>query len=93
VLASAFVSHLGIGTIEKKQVVELIGNLRTPAYQRGIENLTLGFAANDPRLAEVRNRFSCREYRSQFYVVHWPGIGSKASDLHGRSVAPEVALL
>jgi hypothetical protein len=92
-LASAFVSHLGIRTVEKNKVVELIGNLRTPAYQRGIEHLTLGFAANDPRLAQVRSRFACREYRSQLYVVHWPGVGSKACDLDGRSLAPEVALL
>jgi hypothetical protein len=92
-LASAFVSHLGNRTVEKNSVVGLIGNLRTTAYQRGIEHLTLGFAANDPHLAEVRSRFACREYRSQLYVVHWPGVGSKARDLDGRSLAPEVALL
>ena len=92
-LASAFVSHLGIRTVEENKLVELIGNLRTPTYRRGIEHLTCGFAANDPRLAEVRRRFGCREYRSQLYVVHWPGVGSKACDLDGRYLAPEVALL
>jgi len=92
-LASAFVSHVGIRTVEKNKFVELIGNLRSPAYQRGIEHLTLGFAANDPRLPEVRSRFACREYRSQLYVVRWPGVGGKACDLDGRCLAPEVALL
>jgi len=92
-LASAFISHLAIRTDEGNELIELIGNLRSLADQRGIEFLTLGFAANDPRLAAVRNRFACREYRSQLYVVHWSGVGGKASDLDGRCLAPEVALL
>jgi hypothetical protein len=63
------------------------------AAGRRIEFLTLGLAANDPSLALLRRKFKCREYRSRVYVVRWPGLGGSASELDGRCLGPEVALL
>jgi len=72
---------------------DLIQHLRKTAAQRGIDWLTLGFAANDERLEVVRRHFRCREYRSRLYLVRWPGLGGAATDLDHRILAPEVALL
>ena len=74
-------------------MIHLISALRGAAAQRGIELLTLGFAANDPRMALIRRQFHGREYHSRLYAVRWPGCGGSAKDLDGRWAAPEVALL
>jgi len=71
----------------------LVAKLRIFATGRGIEFLTLGFAANNPRLAMLRSKFRCREYRSRIYLVRWQGLGGSASELDGRRLGPEVALL
>lgn len=92
-LASAFASPLASRTAETEAVIGLVAELRDLARRRGIEYLTLGFAATDSRLATVGNHFCFREYRSRLYVVRWPGIGGKARELDGRWLAPEVALL
>jgi hypothetical protein len=91
VLSIAFASCLACKS--EGTLLGLIQQLANSAYQRGIELLTLGFAANDPRLAIVRRNFRCREYRSRIYVVHWAGIGGTARDLDKRVLAPEIALL
>jgi hypothetical protein len=70
-----------------------LDQLRVIAAQRGIEWLTLGFAANDSRLETIRQRFRCREYRSRLYLVRWPNLGGTAAELDQRILAPEVALL
>lgn len=90
-LSIAFASCLASKT--DASLLGLIQRLSNSAHQRGIELLTLGFAGNDPRLANVRRNFRCREYRSRIYVVHWPGIGGTACELDNRVLAPEVALL
>ena len=92
VLANAFISHLAIrGGVNILR--DLISELCVEASQHGIELLTLGFDANDPRLEMVRNHFRCREYRSRIYIVSWPRIGGAADELDGRCLAPEVSLL
>jgi hypothetical protein len=91
-LANAFVSQLAGAPEETEQLITIVNQLRSAA-QRQIELLTMGFAANDPRLATVRGRFRCREYRSRLYIVRWPGLGAAASALDNRCLAPEVALL
>ncbi|HEX5218972.1 MAG TPA: hypothetical protein VFZ59_05345 [Verrucomicrobiae bacterium] len=73
--------------------LDLIRNLRNIASERGIDWLTLGFAAHDPRLKAIRQHSRCREYRSCLYLVRWPALGGAASDLDRRILAPEVALL
>jgi hypothetical protein len=70
-----------------------VQELRGVAAQRGIEFLTIGFDANDPRLTTWRKHFRGREYRSRLYIVRWPGIGGAANELQARLLAPEVALL
>ena len=92
-LAHAFVSHLAVDPEESGALIALIARLRISAAGRGIEFLTLGFAANDPRLASLRNHFRCREYRSRIYVVRWPALGGSAHELDGRCLGPELALL
>jgi len=92
-LANAFVSHLAVAPGEPEKLITLVAELRRTAARRGIEGLTLGFAADDPHLAILRHTFRCREYRSRVYVVHWPDLGGAAGGLDGRLLAPEVALL
>jgi len=92
-LANAFVSHLAVAVEDSAALVELIAALRKTARRRGIELLTFGFDANDPRLATIRANFRAREYRSRLYIVRWPGVGGAASELDDRLLAPEAALL
>lgn len=92
-LAHAFVSHLAVETGNLDAFIALLAKLRMLAAARGIELLTLGFAANDPRFASLRRHFRGREYHSRLYVVHWTGIGGTAHALDGRCLGPEVALL
>jgi hypothetical protein len=92
-LAHAFVSHLAIAQGGMEALLELVTKLGALAAERGIEFLTLGFAANDPRLGMLCRKFRCREYRSRIYVVRWPGLGGPARELDGRCLGPEVALL
>lgn len=92
-LASALVSHLAVDHSRTDALLTLIGQLRAVAQERGIELLTLGFAASDPSLKIIRCGFGGREYRSRIYVVRWPGIGKPAGELDCRLAGPEVALL
>jgi hypothetical protein len=92
-LAHAFVSHLGVTPENESGLSQLVAQLSALAADKGIEFLTLGFAANDPRLAQMRRKFRCREYRSRIYIVRWPELGGSALDLDERCLGPEVALL
>jgi hypothetical protein len=92
-LANAFVSQLVVEPDKPDALVKLLTKLREIAAQRKIELLTLGFAANDTRLAVLRKNFRCREYHSRLYIVRWPECGGAARELDGRILAPEVALL
>jgi len=92
-LANAFASPLAFASEAPAVFLDLIKDLSRSAREREIEFLTLGFAANDPHLAMIRNACSCREYRSRLYIVRWPGIGGSAAELDGRAAAPELALL
>src|SRR5258708_5915116 len=92
-LAHSFVSQLAVEPGRPDALIALVAKLRMIATGRGIEFLTLGFAANDPRLAMLRRKFRCREYRSRIYVVRWQGLGGSASELDGRCLGPDVDLL
>jgi hypothetical protein len=93
VLSNAFVSHLAARNGDAHCLTSLIANVAATARTRGIELLTLGFAANDFRLESVCRQFRCRKYRSRIYVVRWPDIGGSARELDGRFMNPEAALL
>ena len=56
-LANAFVLNL-TAPENPKDLIQLLKTLLGIAAMRGIELLTLGFAANDLRLSKVRQRFS-----------------------------------
>jgi hypothetical protein len=92
-LAHAFLSHFAIVPGKMDALPGLVTKLCALAAERGIEFLTLGFAANDPRLATIRARFKHREYRSRIYIVRWPNMGGAAGSLDGRVLQPELALL
>lgn len=92
-LPNAFACHLAGRPESLDSFVSLIRLLQNEAAQRDIQLLTLGFASNDPRLNAMRKHFRFRAYRSRIYVVRWPGIGGSASELDGRILGPEVALL
>jgi hypothetical protein len=91
-LANAFV--LNLAASEKPgATVQLLKMLLSFAAERGIELLSLGFAANNLRLSWIRQCFRCREYHSRLYVVRWPELGGTARELNGQNLSPEVALL
>jgi hypothetical protein len=92
-IAHAFVSPLAVAADDPESFVALVSGLRGGAARRGIELLTLGFDANDPRLITWRKHFRGREYRSRLYIVRWPGIGGAANELNGSLLAPDVAFL
>ncbi|HZV34892.1 MAG TPA: hypothetical protein VFB72_10000 [Verrucomicrobiae bacterium] len=91
ILANAYVSHLAAD--DPAMLLQLIANLRCVAGQSELELLTMGFAADDPRLAAITANFPHYQYRTRLYTVHWPGLGHAADELDGRALAPEVALL
>jgi hypothetical protein len=92
-LSHAFVSHLALAMDKPERLINLIKNLSACAAKRGLEFLTAGFAAHDPRLSVMRDHFRFREYHSRLCVVRWPGLGGAARELESRCLAPEVALL
>ena len=93
VLSNAFASHLATRKGDEHLMARLIADLAVTAHKRGIELLTLGFAANDLRLESVCRQFRCRKYHSRIYVVRWPDIGGSVRELDGRLINPEAALL
>lgn len=90
-LAHAFVTHLVAAPTAERAVVALLSQLRQHARALGLDFLTLGFDARDPRLTIVRRAFRCREYHSRLYSVNWDDMPAVALD--DRLCSPEVALL
>ena len=90
-LAHAFLSPFMLAPNEPDALAELVVKAGARASERGIEFLTLGLAANDPRLTMLRRRFRRREYRSRIYVVRWPELGGAARELDQRYLGPEAA--
>ena len=92
-LAHAFLSHFVVAPESMDVLPRLVAKFCAHAAERRVEYLTLGFAANDPRLAMIRARFKRREYRSRIYIVRWPNMGGTADQLDRRILQPELALL
>ena len=93
-VSHAFVSHLAVDVLQPQLAELLFLLLQGPAHRRGIDYLTIGFDARDPRLGHFRRVFRPREYVSRLYAVHWDDDGAKlARALDDRTLAPEVALL
>jgi hypothetical protein len=93
-LRLAFVSHIASDPARPDVIEQLVRLLYGPAHTRGVDYLTLGFDARDPRLPQLRRALRPREYLSRLYAVHWDDEGADvARGLDGRLLAPEVALL
>ena len=92
-LAHAFVSHFVVAGDSPDYFRKCVDAMLATAQGANLEFITMGFASNDPSLALLDAEFRTRKYRSRIYMVRWPGIGRPASDLDGRILCPEVALL
>ena len=93
VLSQAFLSPFACPAGNSDLCLELVERALARAAERGIESLAVGFAEADPRLAPVRRRFRCREYRTRIYRVRWPQFEDPVGPLDGRLVCPEISLL
>jgi hypothetical protein len=74
-----------------EQVRSLFAQIIPLARQQNLQFITVGFAASDPRLQMIRQRFSCVEYRSRIYSVTWPDIPTV--QLNNNNLFPDVAWL
>src|SRR6185436_3426189 len=92
VLASASVSHLACNPAHPDGLESLINAVTQLGFEKGIQFLIVGFAANDPRLAMMRTGLKTRQYQSRLYAVHWPN-QTPFEKLDGRIVFPELASL
>ena len=92
-ISYAFVSHLAASSLQPQITEWLMLLLQSQTEARGIDYLTVGFDARDPRLAHLRKVFWPREYVSRLYAVHWEDGAELAQSLDARLLAPEVALL
>jgi hypothetical protein len=92
-MAHAFVSHMAINMEKPEAFTALIAHLLESLAGRGIEILTLGCAATDPRLRLLRGKWRGREYLSRIYLVRWPECGGSVRELDARCLGPEVAAL
>jgi len=70
-LAMAYVSHLAAPDVET--ALALIAALREQARERGIEQLALALAQQDPRCSAVKRHCAARSYPSILYAVHPAG--------------------
>jgi hypothetical protein len=92
-MAHAFVSHMATNLEKPEAFTALLAHLLESLAGRGIELLTVGFAATDPRLELLRGKWRGREYLSRIYLVRWPDCGGSVRELDGRCLGPEVATL
>lgn len=91
-VAHGFFSPLAVEAGREELLLALVNTGFSHARQRGLDFLTLGFAASDSSVALLRRHFRCREYRSRLYRVSWTEDGSGLA-LDDRPAVPEVALL
>jgi hypothetical protein len=90
-LAHASLSPFALESDRSEWLLALIESILPLAATRGLDFITLGFAAGDPRLSAIKNRFRHREYLSRLYRVDWPRETTFTADQRG--FFPEVALL
>ncbi|RLE19989.1 MAG: hypothetical protein DRJ61_09695 [Acidobacteria bacterium] len=93
VVSHASLSFAAMDPRDSQGFVECVEALRHLAAERGLDYLSLGLAAADPRVGVLRRRSRHREYRSRIYVVSWPEMGGSLSRLDDRLVCPELAWL
>jgi hypothetical protein len=91
-LHAAYLSHLAVDDAAPEDLLALVAAARAEGRRRGLAVLLLGWASDHALAAWLRQLRRQREYRSQLYVVRWPGGPAPALDPHLR-LAPELALL
>ena len=92
-LAHGFLSPLAVALDDDRGLLSMIEASLLAAANRGMEYVTLGFAAGDPRLVVVRRHFRCREYRNRLFSVRWKNDEFAGIKLDNNLVFPEAALL
>jgi hypothetical protein len=92
-LALGFLSPLVVWPDDNPALLSLIKSSLSLAVDRGLAYLTLGFAANDPRLKMVYSQFQCRQYKNRLFGVRWREADSIDITLNGHLLFPEIALL
>jgi hypothetical protein len=92
VLAQAFVSPLAVHPEHTAVLPGLLADLGDAAARSGLTHLTLGFPADDPRLAVVRGAFPVRTYSTRLYSVSWPDEAAPPP-FDRRPFAPDLAFL
>jgi hypothetical protein len=93
VLAHAFLSPLAFQPGREAMLPDFVQSILPHAASRGLEFLTIGLNAREPRLAELRRRFTTRSYQSRLYGVNWEGETSARFHSGENSFLPDVALL
>lgn len=92
-LAHGFLSPLAVAPNDRESLLAMVELSLVTSANRGLDFLTLGFTAGDPRLAFVQDHFRCREYKNQLFQVRWNNENSERIILNRNPVFPEVALL
>lgn len=90
-LSHGLVSPLALAASGEAMLPDFLRALVALAAQVGLEYVTLGFAADDPRLELVRKNFASRSYPSRLYRVTWPGEPEPL--LPASPIRPEIAFL
>lgn len=92
-LESAFLSHVVADPDDAEALVNLVARACREAVRRKIDYVMLAFAERNPLAAELRRQFSCHEYISVIYIVHWEDGAAAAAEIDDRMPHPEVAIL
>ncbi|HEY1661059.1 MAG TPA: hypothetical protein VGI03_01455 [Verrucomicrobiae bacterium] len=92
-LAFALLSPLAAPADKPQLLLALVESALAVAAERGLEFLTLGFAAGDARLEMMRNHFRCREYHTRLYRVLWSDMNPTEVVFDDQPFLPEVSLL
>jgi hypothetical protein len=89
----AYLSHLAVDEDRADVLERLVTAACRQSRDAGLSYVVLAFAASNPMLRVVRERFVHRKYVSVLYVGRWPEGERTAARLDGRIPHPEVAVL
>jgi hypothetical protein len=92
-LAHAYLSPLALVDDHAAMLPDMIAAMLNVARTRGLEFLTLGLVATDPRMPLLKKRFQPRLYHSRLYRVAWPEDSRASILIDPTRLWPEVALL
>lgn len=88
---SAWLSHLAVDQDDLMETLAVISAACTRARAAGLESVTLGLAATDPRVEPLRRVLRPLVYPSALFTVDWRD--GAADTLDDRPDYPEIALL